>query len=206
VPTSSWGTHHRFGQRVPRPGDFWDWALLELLLTNGLRIEEVSEPATLGVLKRELPYGTGGSTTCRTSNPRNTITPESSRSATGSGGSSLVIIGPLKVFYHCHAVPACDGRDNTSKTPLLRAPASYLLQGAGHPSAMSTQTIRQRLPQQSPSALDTPTHAVTARLPTRVRHRASQQQHPGPRDRRPVRARWPERRNDLRQRPSMPTR
>jgi len=36
---------------------FWDWALLELLLTSGLRVEEASELTTLDVLKRQLPDG-----------------------------------------------------------------------------------------------------------------------------------------------------
>ncbi|MDQ3675288.1 MAG: hypothetical protein M3401_00565 [Actinomycetota bacterium] len=50
-----------------RPGDraaelrereaFWDWALLELLVQSGLRIEEACELTTLDVLKRHLPDG-----------------------------------------------------------------------------------------------------------------------------------------------------
>ena len=36
---------------------FWDWALLELLLQSGLRIEEASEVTALDILKRRLPDG-----------------------------------------------------------------------------------------------------------------------------------------------------
>ncbi|HZE15828.1 MAG TPA: site-specific integrase [Mycobacterium sp.] len=68
----------------------------------------------------------------------------------GLGRVIAEIIGHVKAFYRADAVPACDRRDNTAKTPLPRAP--YLLQGAGHPSAMSTQTIRQRLQQLSVAA------------------------------------------------------
>jgi len=34
---------------------FWDWALRELLVQSGLRIEEASELTTLGILKRRMP-------------------------------------------------------------------------------------------------------------------------------------------------------
>lgn len=53
------------------------------------------------------------------------------------------VVAHVKAFYGSTAVPACDRRDYVAKTPLPRAP--YLLQGAGHPSAMSIQTIRGRL-------------------------------------------------------------
>ena len=36
---------------------FWDWALLELLVQSGLRIEEASELTTLDILKRSLSDG-----------------------------------------------------------------------------------------------------------------------------------------------------
>ena len=127
---------------------FWDWALLELLLTSGLRIEEATELTTLDVLKRHLPDG-------RiyyllhikpSKYDRARVIPIGD----GLGRVIAEIIGHVKDFYHADAVPACDRRDNTAKTPLPRAP--YLLQGAGHPSAMSTQTIRQRLQQLSVAA------------------------------------------------------
>jgi integrase len=127
---------------------FWDWALLELLLTSGLRIEEASELTTLDVLKRTLPDG-------RiyyllhikpSKYDRARVIPIGD----GLGRVIAEIIGHVKAFYHCESVPACDRRDNTSKTPLPRAP--YLLQGAGHPSAISTQSIRQRIQELSLAA------------------------------------------------------
>ncbi len=36
---------------------FWDWALLELLVQSGLRIEEASDLTTLDILKRKMPDG-----------------------------------------------------------------------------------------------------------------------------------------------------
>jgi integrase len=61
----------------------------------------------------------------------------------GLGRVIAEIVGHVKAFYHSAVVPPCDRRDHAAKTPLPRAP--YLLQGAGHPSAMSIQTIRARL-------------------------------------------------------------
>jgi integrase len=127
---------------------FWDWALLELLLTSGLRVEEASELTTLDVLKRQLPDG-------RiyyllhikpSKYDRARVIPIGD----GLGRVIAEIIAHVKTFYRSDAVPACDRRDNTAKTPLPSAP--YLLQGAGHPSAMSIQTIRGRLQQMSVAA------------------------------------------------------
>jgi hypothetical protein len=61
---------------------FWDWALLELLVQSGLRIEEASELTTLDILKRKMPDGL--STTCCTLSRRSLIALASSPSATGS--------------------------------------------------------------------------------------------------------------------------
>ena len=36
---------------------FWDWALLELLVQSGLRIEEASDLTTLDILRRTMPDG-----------------------------------------------------------------------------------------------------------------------------------------------------
>lgn len=127
---------------------FWDWALLELLLTSGLRVEEASELTTLDVLKRQLPDG-------RiyyllhikpSKYDRARVIPIGD----GLGRVIAEIISHVKAFYHSDSVPACDRRDDTAKKPLPRAP--YLLQGAGHPSAMSIQAIRGRLQQLSVAA------------------------------------------------------
>lgn len=120
---------------------FWDWALLELLLTSGLRVEEASELTALDILKRQLPDG-------RiyyllhikpSKYDRARVIPIGD----GLGRVIAEIASHVKGFYRTNSVPACDRRDSTSKTQSPTAP--YLLQGAGHPSAMSVQTIRQRL-------------------------------------------------------------
>src|SRR5690606_683459 len=36
---------------------FWNWALLELLVQSGLRVEEATELTALDILKRQLPDG-----------------------------------------------------------------------------------------------------------------------------------------------------
>jgi site-specific recombinase XerD len=127
---------------------FWDWALLELLLTSGLRVEEASELTTLDVLKRQLPDG-------RIYYLMHIKPSKYDRARVipigdGLGRVIAEIIAHVKAFYRSDAVPACDRRDNTAKTPLPSAP--YLLQGAGHPSAMSIQTIRGRLQEMSVAA------------------------------------------------------
>ena len=127
---------------------FWDWALLEMLLTSGLRVEEASELTTLDVLKRQLPDG-------RIYYLLHIKPSKYDRARVipiGDGLGQVIaeIIAHIKAFYQSDAVPACDRRDNTAKTPLPSAP--YLLQGAGHPSAISIQTIRGRLQEISVAA------------------------------------------------------
>jgi hypothetical protein len=57
-PTSTSQTepHNPAVERCEREA-FWDWAVLELLVQSGLRIEEACELTTLDVLKRQLPDG-----------------------------------------------------------------------------------------------------------------------------------------------------
>jgi hypothetical protein len=62
---------------------FWDWAVLELLVQSGLRVEEACELTTLDVLSGAWP--TGASTTCSTSSRRSSTAPGCCRSATASG-------------------------------------------------------------------------------------------------------------------------
>lgn len=136
---------------VARPGDrralaaettsFWDWALVELLVTSGLRVEEVCELTTFDVLRRQLldgkiyyllhvkPSKLGGARTIPIGD--------------GLGRVIAEIVRHVRRFYATDHVPACDRRDDHELRPLPRAP--YLLQGAGHPSAMGTNTIRYRL-------------------------------------------------------------
>ncbi len=42
---------------VAEAATFWDWALVDLLVQSGLRIEENSELTTLDILKRQLSDG-----------------------------------------------------------------------------------------------------------------------------------------------------
>lgn len=120
---------------------FWDWALLELLLTSGLRVEEASELTTLDVLKRHLPDGQIYYLLHikPSKYDRARVIPIGD----GLGRVIAEIVAHVKAFYGSTTVPACDRRDIVARTALPRAP--YLLQGAGHPSAMSTQTVRTRL-------------------------------------------------------------
>ncbi|MGH9251069.1 MAG: tyrosine-type recombinase/integrase, partial [Acidimicrobiales bacterium] len=120
---------------------FWDWALLELLITSGLRVEEACELTTLDVLKRRLhdrrlyyllhvkPSKFG----------RARVVPIGDQ----LGQVIAEIIRHVRDLYHSNEVPPCDRRDEHEKRPLPRAP--YLLQGMRHPSTVNTNTIRGRL-------------------------------------------------------------
>ena len=48
---------HARARRIAETEAFWDWAVLELLLQSGLRIEEASELTALDVLGRRHPDG-----------------------------------------------------------------------------------------------------------------------------------------------------
>jgi integrase len=120
---------------------FWDWALLELLIQSGLRIEEASELTALDVLKRAMPDG-------RiyyllhikpSKYDRARVIPIGD----GLGRVIAEIIRHVKRFYEADTVPFCDHWDHNEKQ--LRPRAPYLLQGAKHPSAIGITTIRERL-------------------------------------------------------------
>ncbi len=121
---------------------FWDWALLELLVQSGLRIEEASELTTLDVLKRSLPDG-------RVYYLLHVKPSKYDRARVipigdGLGRVIAEIIRHVKRFYGTDHVPPCDHMDLHEKRRLPRAP--YLLQGATqHPSPIGIQTIRARL-------------------------------------------------------------
>ncbi|WP_187289431.1 tyrosine-type recombinase/integrase [Xylanimonas cellulosilytica] len=120
---------------------FWDWALIELLVTSGLRIEEACELTTFDVLKRTLPDGSIYYLLH--------IKPSKfARARVIPIGDQLgrvlaEIIRHVRGFYGTDHVPAIDRRDEHEKIPLPRAP--YLLQAIRHPSALNTNTIRGRL-------------------------------------------------------------
>ena len=120
---------------------FWDWALLELLLQSGLRIEEACELTTLDILKRRHRDG-------RTYYLLHVKPSKFDRARVipiGDGLGRVIgqIIRHVKAFYGAREVPACDGWDSREKTAGPHAP--YLLQGAGHPSQIAYGKIRSRL-------------------------------------------------------------
>lgn len=120
---------------------FWDWALLELLVTSGLRIEEACELTTLDVLRRQLPDG-------RLYYLLHVKPSKFGRARVVPIGDQLgrviaEIVRHVRDFHGTAQVPACDRRDFHEKRPLPRAP--YLLQSRTHPAALSTNTIRGRL-------------------------------------------------------------
>lgn len=120
---------------------FWDWALLELFIQSGLRIEEACELTTLDILKRKVADG-------RTYYLLHVKPSKFDRARVipigdGLGRVIAEIIGHIKRFYGSTAVPSCDHWDRHERRALPRAP--YLLQGARHPSAIAVNTIRGRL-------------------------------------------------------------
>jgi site-specific recombinase XerD len=120
---------------------FWDWAILELLIQSGLRIEEASELTTLDVLKRQMPDG-------RMYYLLHVKPSKYGRARVipigdGLGRVIAEIIRHVKRFYDTDSVPFCDHWDRSEKRPRPSAP--YLLQGARHPSPISITTIRSRL-------------------------------------------------------------
>jgi integrase len=120
---------------------FWDWALLELLVQSGLRIEEASELTTFDILKRSLADG-------RIYYLLHVKPSKFDRARVipigdGLGRVLAEIIRHVKRFYNSTAVPICDHWDLHEKRP--RPPAPYLLQGIRHPSTTGIQTIRDRI-------------------------------------------------------------
>jgi integrase len=137
----------RDAQRV-EADRLWDWALLELLLQSGLRIEEACELTTLDILKRS---HTGGRTyyllhVKPSKFDRARVIPIGD----GLGRVISQIIRHVKDFYGTSEVPACDGWDSSEKRAGPHAP--YLLQGAGHPSQIAFGKIRARLARLSRTA------------------------------------------------------
>ncbi len=120
---------------------FWDWALLELLVQSGLRIEEASELTTLDILKRKMPdsriYYLLHIKPSKFDRAR--VIPIGD----GLGRVLSEIIRYVKRFYNSEAVPVCDHWDLQEKRP--RPPAQYLIQGIRHPSTAGIQTIRTRI-------------------------------------------------------------
>jgi integrase len=120
---------------------FWDWALLELLLQSGLRIEEASELTALDILKRRLPDGSlYYMLHIKPSKfDRARVIPIGD----GLGRVLAEILQHVKSFYGTTDVPFCNHWDHNERRPRPAGP--YLLQGAKHPSPIGIQTIRGRL-------------------------------------------------------------
>lgn len=127
---------------------FWDWALIELLLQSGLRIEEACELTTLDVLRRTQTDG-------RVYYLLHVKPSKFDRARVipigdGLGRVIAQIISHVKRFYGADHVPACDNWDSREKVPWPTAP--YLLQGVGHPSPIAYSAIRDRLARVSRAA------------------------------------------------------
>lgn len=120
---------------------FWDWAILELLVQSGLRIEEASELTTLDVLKRRTPdaqvYYMLHVKPSKYDRAR--VIPIGD----GLGRVVAEMIRHVRSFHGSDTVPFCDHWDHHEKRPLPRAP--YLVQALKHPSAMGMQGMRHRL-------------------------------------------------------------
>jgi site-specific recombinase XerD len=120
---------------------FWNWALLELLVQSGLRIEEASELTTFDILKRQMPdsriYYLLHIKPSKFDRAR--VIPIGD----GLGRVLAEIIRYVKRFYNSESVPVCDHWDLQEKRP--RPPAPYLIQGIRHPSTAGIQTIRSRI-------------------------------------------------------------
>jgi integrase len=128
-------------RRIAEAEAFWDWAVLELLLQSGLRIEEASELTTLDVLRRRHPDG-------RTYYMLHVKPSKYDRARVipigdGLGRVIAEVIRHVKAFYGTDRVPDCDHYDSSEKRALPRAP--YLLQGCRHPSPLAFAAIRTRL-------------------------------------------------------------
>jgi integrase len=122
-------------------GAFWNWAILELLVQSGLRIQEAGQLTALDILKRRTRDG-------RLYYMLHVKPSKFDRARVipigdGLGRVLAEIIRHVKSFYRTDAVPFCEGWDRYERRVLPRAP--YLLQGAGHPSAISTGAIGERL-------------------------------------------------------------
>ena len=127
---------------------FWDWALLELLVHSGLRVEEACQLTTLDVLRRHQPDGSVYYLlhVKPSKFDRARVIPVGD----GLGRVIAEIIRHVRRFYGSRDVPACDNWDRHERRGLPRAP--YLLQGAQHPSAIAPEHVRARLARLSRAA------------------------------------------------------
>jgi integrase len=105
---------------------FWDWALLELLVQSGLRLEEACQLTTLDVLRRHQPDGSVYY--LLHVKPSKFDRPRVVPIGDGLGRVIAEIVAHVRRFYRTREVPGCDNWDHHERRPLPRGP--YLLQGA----------------------------------------------------------------------------
>jgi integrase len=137
------------GRMTEEAASFWDWAILELLVLSGLRIEEACELTTLDVLRRELPDGRRYYLlhVKPSKYDRARVIPIGD----GLGRVIAEIVRHVRAFYGTVAIPAVRAWDSHERR--WRPTAPYLLQTAsGHPSMVDEQTIRGRLARLSRAA------------------------------------------------------
>lgn len=120
---------------------FWDWALLELLVQSGLRLQEARRLTALDVIKRRMPDGRAYYMlhVAPSKYDRARVVP------VGDGLGRLIAetVQHVKGFYATDHVPPCDNRDPHYRVALPRAP--YLLQGRRVPGPIGTNLIGDRL-------------------------------------------------------------
>jgi hypothetical protein len=107
---------------------FWDWALLELLVQSGLRIEEASDLTTLDILRRKMSDG-------RIYYLLHVKPSKFDRARVlpigdGLGRVIAEIVRHVKRFHGTSYVPTCNHWNLAQKTP--RPPAPYLIQAIRH--------------------------------------------------------------------------
>ncbi|WP_299823406.1 site-specific integrase, partial [uncultured Jannaschia sp.] len=120
---------------------FWDWALLELLVQSGVRIEEACNLTTFDILRRRDSSG-------RTYFLLHVAPSKFDRARLIPIGDAFgkvlsEIIRHVKRFYGLDHVPPVDNFDFHERKPLPRAP--YLLQGRTRPNMIGRTTIRDML-------------------------------------------------------------
>lgn len=120
---------------------FWDWALLELLVQSGLRIEEASDLTILDILRRKTPDGS----IYYLLHVKPSKFDRARVIPIGDGLGRVVaeIIRHVKRFHGTDHVPVCDHWNLAQKVP--RPPAPYLIQALRHPSPPGLTTIRSRI-------------------------------------------------------------
>ena len=145
---AEWDRHRglpRTAQRLrdePEWKAFWAWAMLELLVLSGLRIEEALELTTLDVLRRELPDGRRYYLlhVKPSKFDRARVVPIGD----GLGRIIAEIVRHVQEFYGTTSIRS--HRMWCSYEKEWRPAAPYLFQGVtGHPSVVDHSTVRVRL-------------------------------------------------------------